>query len=381
MNRTGDSPPPAVRQRIAYLRRLEAPVSLADDVLRIVDATPQMRPSPVARYAVWVAAATALVASVAALAVLLGAPSRDVGPQVPAPPSASATPTPLSMLPIEGALQARVPLDDGDILVMGAFDAAWVTNGTSGVITRVGASEDAQRFDARPPVVGGGRLWLAPGLDRVWVGAGAATGLVAMDPDTGQVLDSIAIDAFPFAVVADEREVWMTDDMRSVVVAVDVASKTVSHRTVVSGPHGLALTARSAWVTSSASDAVVEIDRESGEIVRTIDVGPTPMQVFVTPDETTLLVVGRDGLPITAIDVASGEVRRGTRQITALTFVDGTPWGLLPDGHYIGPMDLRTLEFTGIYQLPSAYGEGLVYAAGSLWTTDAEELFRVAPNR
>ncbi len=70
MNRTGDSPPPAVRQRIAYLRRLEAPVSLADDVLRIVDATPQMRPSPVARYAVWVAAATALVASVAALAVL-----------------------------------------------------------------------------------------------------------------------------------------------------------------------------------------------------------------------------------------------------------------------------------------------------------------------
>ena len=42
MNRTGDAPPPAVRQRIAYLRRLEAPVSLADDVLRIVDATPQI---------------------------------------------------------------------------------------------------------------------------------------------------------------------------------------------------------------------------------------------------------------------------------------------------------------------------------------------------
>jgi hypothetical protein len=132
-------------------------------------------------------------------------------------------------------------------------------------------------------------------------------------------------------------------------------------------------------VASTDANAVVEVDRVTGRILRTIDVGPTPMQVFVDPDGASVYVVGRDGMPITAIDVASGDVRRGTKELVALTFADGAPWGLLPSGLFMGPVDPRSLEFTAGLSLPTPSGENLVYADDSLWTQDAAQIYRVLP--
>ena len=84
-------------------------------------------------------------------------------------------------------------------------------------------------------------------------------------------------------------------------------------------------------------------------------------------------------MPVSAIDTGTGQVRRGTKELVALTFVDRVPWGLLPSGLFMGPIDERTLEFTAGISLPTPSGENLVYASGSLWTQDASHLYRVRP--
>jgi hypothetical protein len=376
-------PPPIVRRRIEDLRHLVPPASLLDAVLTEVDETPQAPRTP--RW-ITTGAAVAVAAAVVVAAFLLTR-SGNVGNESSASPSTSpsaasagGTPTPIDELPVAGALQTTIPTAPFDILTLGAFDSVWLADPGAGAVKRLdpGTNELDATYQVRPEG-GDTRLWLAATDDLLWVGTGGSPSLVALDPETGTVEAELDLGVDPFTLSADDTEVWLTDIERGLVIGVDAATGNELHRVEVPGPTGISVGATSVWVASTDTNAVIEVDRASGEILRTIQVGPTPMQVFVDPDGTSVYVVGRDGMPVGAIDVATGDVRRGAKELVALTFVGGAPWGLLPSGLFMGPLDPRTLEFTAGVSLPTPSGENLVFSAGSLWTQDAEQVYRVRP--
>ena len=375
-------PPPVVRRRIDDFRELQPPMSLLEDVLREIEEEPQ-RTSGLQRV-VGVAGALAFAAAVLLTAILLFQ-NANVGNDASPSPSSSApagggTPVPIDELPVAGALDETIPIDQFDILTLGAFDSVWLANPGEGTVTRVDpeTNESTDTFEVRA-ADGGFRMWLAATADLLWVGTGGTPSLVALDPATGEVQAEVDLGVDPFTLAADATEVWLTDVERGLVIGVDAATGNEIHRVEVPGPTGISIGATSVWVASTDSNMAVEIDRTSGEIVRRIQTGPTPMQVMVDPAGVDVFVLGRDGMPITAIDVTSGQVRRGTKELTAMTFVDGVPWGLLPSGLFMGPLDRQTLEFTAGLSLPTPSGEGLVFASGSLWTTDVAQLYRVRP--
>jgi hypothetical protein len=232
-------------------------------------------------------------------------------------------------------------------------------------------------YAVRPPR-SGGRMPLAASEALLWVGRGGTPAIVGLDPATGSVVVAVHVRIDPYALAAGFGEVWVTDRTRGLVLGLDATDGQQLHRVHVEGATGVAVGETSVWVTSTATDGLVEIDRSSGQVLRSVLTGPTPMQAHLDPGGTLIYVLGRDGLPITAVDV-SGSVRQGTVELAALTFAAGAPWGLLPSERVVGRLDPESLELATAMELPDAVADGLAAAGGRVWVADATHLYGIGP--
>lgn len=221
---------------------------------------------------------------------------------------------------------------------------------------------------------------LAASEELLWVGRGGTPAIVGLDPATGEVVVAADVGIEPYALASGFGELWVIDRRRGLVLGLDAADGRELHRVRVEGATAVAVGETSVWVTSVATNGLVEIDRGTGSVLRSVLTGPTPTQAHLDPGGDLIYVLGRDGLPVMAVDV-SGSVRQGTVELTALTFIDGAPWGLLAHSRVVGRFDPETLGFATAMELPDSSADGLAAGGGLMWVADATHIYGIRPAR
>jgi YVTN family beta-propeller protein len=112
--------------------------------------------------------------------------------------------------------------------------------------------------------------------------------------------------------------VFDTTDYK-VVKTLDLGDPKVVRPMGIASPDG----GRHLYVTTGRFGALLEIDTESGQIIRTIDkVGERPWGVALSPDGNTAYTANGPGGDVSIVDLKSGRV-------TARVKVGGSPWGVV----------------------------------------------------
>jgi outer membrane protein assembly factor BamB len=179
---------------------------------------------------------------------------------------------------------------------------------------------------------------LAVGSERLWVLTGDGSTLVGLEPETGDVIDQIALGARCIDVAIDDADLWVTCAADDVVLRIDGATLAVVDRLDVTEPQRVAFTDGAVWI--GAAGSVSHLDPQTLEVVETIDGG-----------------TGRYG-GLSAND-AGVWVRRAAAPLVRI--------------------DPVTNEVTDELDLGVASGGDLLVAHGAVWTTayDDQALFRI----
>ncbi len=112
--------------------------------------------------------------------------------------------------------------------------------------------------------------------------------------------------------------VWDTQDYQ-VVKTIELGDPKVVRPMGIASPDG----GRRLYVTTGRFGALLEVDPESGRIVRSIDkVGVRPWGVALSPDGSTAYTANGPGGDVSIVDLKSGRVRTRVK-------VGGSPWGVV----------------------------------------------------
>jgi len=186
--------------------------------------------------------------------------------------------------------QVKLGVSQTDGIAAG-FGALWVTNATQGTVTRVSLASG--RPVAQQPVeVGNGTADIATGLGAVWVTNSTSGTLVKLDPDTGQVQDTIQFQGSVGGVALGDDAVWVANPGRGRLIRVTPATLT---------PKAVQIGARSDDADVAAGDgAVFYVDAGRGTATR---VNPATLRRSGSPvklaDGAAAAVVARGSLWVT----------------------------------------------------------------------------------
>ena len=191
----------------------------------------------------------------------------------------------------------------------------------------------------------------SPAAEPSQTGAAAKS---AAAPSTGQALHVVAtLKTSPAnAMVATPDTLWLLGGPSGVLTQVDPATNTVVRKLKTPHPAGFGTYVDgSLWIASLLDSAVMEVDADSGRILRTIE--STAGKPFYRP--TGVATTGHD--------------------LWVLNHGDETHKSSL------SRLDPRTGAVTGTTPLPGHYAAGLLVAAGQLWITLTQEgtVLRVDP--
>jgi len=170
------------------------------------------------------------------------------------------------------ALAARAALDAGPSTPRFVRPRRWVglpdrpSRGTLASLVAVSLVAVTAVFAA---TTGGGH---GPGTTISAVGENS---VAMLDPATGRLTRSIAVDAGPGAVVEGFGTIWTANTNADTVSRIDETTGSVTRIVVQSAPSAITIGAGSVWVTNGASGTVSRIDPATDR-ARTIAVGTAP---------------------------------------------------------------------------------------------------------
>jgi len=177
-------------------------------------------------------------------------------------------------------------------------------------------------------------LNLAIGFRTVWVAGGAPNYLGRINPATDALLRPVRVGAShgiskALLVAVSEGAVWVASGNQ--VLQVDPISNQVVRRINTGSADGIAADDRRVWVIDQLAGRLTEIDAASGTIVRSIDVPGRQDAITVGGGSVWLLdrVVGTV-LQVDAETLATGDSVRVGSDETDITFGAGAVW--LADG-------------------------------------------------
>jgi DNA-binding beta-propeller fold protein YncE len=219
-----------------------------------------------------------------------------------------------------------VPGDSVALDVSEGGDVVWLAH-SGGSLTRI----DVRTARVQTLSVEGleALVSLAVAEQAVWLGDIAAGVIVAVDRDTGEVGDPIAVpDGVVRLAVADDT-VWVTNLERTV-TPIDVTSGRVGRPVEVgTAPIGLAVAAGRLWVANSEDDSVSRIDLKTRRPVGDpIHVGDAPVALAAAGD--VVWAVSQEDRAATAIDASSGRIRGASIRLEsrprAVVVASGRAW-------------------------------------------------------
>ena len=240
-----------------------------------------------------------------------------------------------------------------------------------GRIDRSTHADTGLRVPAGPGMTfAGGQLWAVSD----------ATGLLRLDPVTGEVLQAIPGVSGGFVVV-DGTTAWVTG-ARNAVDRVDlVAGEIVARIEVPEGPKQLAVADGSVWVACSGGRTIVRIDATTNDITAQIPDAGGPANlvvgegaVWVWSDGQLLRVDPRLNAIVARIDGTAAGPAAG------LAVGGGFVWVAVPEG--IGRVDPATDRIDGVIPLgPVGSWNDIVYVDGELFvsTVDGNVIHEIDP--
>jgi YVTN family beta-propeller protein len=207
-------------------------------------------------------------------------------------------------------------VEDGKIVAAGALgkspsDVAagagslWVTSDDEQTVSRV----DPDTGEVRQTIqVGSGASGIAADDDGVWVANSLAGTVSRIDPRTDTVVQTITLHGTPSAIALGRGMVWIANRDRNTVSELDARTGIPTGRAAAVGPSttALALGAGSLWVVDEERGVVLRVDPERQTVVDTIPVGNGPVALAVG-DGSLWVANNRDGT-VSRIDPGRGIV-------------------------------------------------------------------------
>jgi glutamine cyclotransferase len=223
-------------------------------------------------------------------------------------------------------------------------------------------------------------LSVSSGTGAVWVSDGRST-LTRIDPTTRATAASIAVKDISL-VGSGGAGVWAATSDRTT-VRIDPATneivQTVRTRTKAY-PAGLAVDAKSVWLTGTDSATITRIDAKTGKVVAEI---PAPSAHGVAAGAGAVWAASLDTLTVYRVDPARNRV-------VAKVAIAGTPLAIAASPHAVWVfdgtndaivrIDPRTNKVTSTTRLAKALGipytASLAVDASSLWATTGTHVAR-----
>lgn len=129
---------------------------------------------------------------------------------------------------------------------------AWVLEGDTGVLHRIGPSGDAVKFGVRPGI---GEL--DAGAGSLWVTNSHAGTVTRMNLRTGRVMGTIHTGGAPLAIDAQGDAVWVTDIWRGLLLRIDPETdEVVEQLRACSAPRAVVARGAFVWVGDRATGLV-----------------------------------------------------------------------------------------------------------------------------
>ena len=225
-------------------------------------------------------------------------------------------------------------------------------------------------------------------------------GVRALDPGSGDVLESIPLGTAPSAVSVGEGSVWVLDADDRTVSEIDPETRAVVRTfSTSSTPTDIAAGAGGVWIgtTTSASgvlpSSVARVDPASGLLVDTIPLPPAPVgagvnlfpgssrqHIAVAPD--AVWVINPD-LTVSRIDPRTNRIVARVRKVRAENIAtgDGDVW--ITEGETVAEIDSATNTVARRLTLDAGFLVDLAIGGGAVWATDPERgtVWRVDTDR
>jgi YVTN family beta-propeller protein len=217
----------------------------------------------------------------------------------------------------------------------------------------------------------------------VWVSSFEARELARLDPGDGTVRDTVAFDGGPQSVTTAAGLVWVTDRVDSSVEAIDPETlETVDEIAVGTDPSAIVADGDAfLWVTNRDDGTLSKIDIEAREVVGTFDVGDLPAEAAVDDEAVWLASEGTSS--VLRLDKETGEILDtldiGQRVEGVALDDEGRPW---VDGlSQLIEIDPDEVAVVSEVEVGGELRE-VASGEGSLWTVphDGTVLTRVDPN-
>ena len=221
-----------------------------------------------------------------------------------------------------------------------------------------------------------------------------ASGALALDPSSGELVASVPLGTAPSAVAVGDGSVWVVDADDRTISQIDPESRSVERTFSTSSiPTDVAVGDGAVWVTNAPIDeqsnsaedwlpaSVSRLDPESGDVVETIELRPAPgghipnvlpglsvQHLAVSPE--AVWVINRD-LSVSRIDPRSNRIVAQVEGVKAnnIAVGDGDVWVAEEDS--LAEIDPSTNEVARRVPLEDAFIlSTLAVGGGAVWVAD-----------
>jgi YVTN family beta-propeller protein len=184
---------------------------------------------------------------------------------------------------------------------------------------------------------------IAAGAGSLWVTSTDQQTVSRVDPDSGEVRQTIQVGSGASAVAADDRGVWVTNSLAGTVSRIDPRTNGVVQAIAVGGtPDAVALDRRTVWVANKDAQTVTRLDARTGARLGRLPAGPSTQALAVgagslwVADEERNVVLRIDPLRKAVVDtvpVGNGpvDVAVAHGSVWAANNLDGTVSRIDPD--------------------------------------------------
>jgi len=234
-----------------------------------------------------------------------------------------------------------------------------------------------------PPALDGSSMRrIVVGADAKFVSAlpdsvavvGAFGGVSLIDPDTNRVVANGNVADAATRVMRTSTSVWLTNYSDNQLLRVDPATNTVAATFNFPGPDGIEKDGDTIVVASFDGEFVARVNPNTGEIIQQVDVGGTPTEVVSHPDHGLWAAVFDTG-EVVEIDRDSFEILRRITVGRGPVGIYAAATTLWVANHDEGTV-VRINPETGDIAFTVAVGAGpteLVVKNGSAWVTVTDD--------
>lgn len=211
----------------------------------------------------------------------------SLAPRVPAPADAAAARTGDGATPPLGLARRRrwIALGTVPLVVVVAVTVLVITRSGENASLRVAANGVGVLEHGKVVATGslrGSPSDIAAGGGALWVTSADEQTVSRIDPDTGEVRQTIPVGSGPSGVAADDHGVWVANSLGGTVSRIDPRTNTVVQTIPVGGaPVAVALGPRSVWIASRDDQSIRRLDSRTGERSAPVPVGAAPRALAV----------------------------------------------------------------------------------------------------